>query len=183
MYMTICCVFLQEGTVVLRHGENFDILDVRNQEGTDFEAIVSVNGGLAARKVQISSYLHIYIFIPIHFSYVYIPTYTYIFIHGRTLRTYVYVHTSIHTYTYTHIGMHKHTHRCGLMSICRHISKDAGVFVHVNICTYIQTYDVHIDRNTGIYIWISILKYRGSYRLTCISCFLYVYICSSICLG
>ncbi|PHJ22366.1 hypothetical protein CSUI_003790, partial [Cystoisospora suis] len=37
-----------EGTVVLRHGENFDVLDVRNQEGTDFEAIVSVNGGLAA---------------------------------------------------------------------------------------------------------------------------------------
>lgn len=54
---------LQEGAVVLRHGENFDVLDVRNQEGTDFEAIVSVNGGLAARKV--SKHTHLYLFLRI----------------------------------------------------------------------------------------------------------------------
>ncbi|PFH33831.1 hypothetical protein BESB_080470 [Besnoitia besnoiti] len=38
-----------DSSVTLRHGVNYDILDVRNSEGSDFEIVLSVNGGLVSR--------------------------------------------------------------------------------------------------------------------------------------
>ncbi|KEP63164.1 UNVERIFIED_CONTAM: hypothetical protein HHA_221470 [Hammondia hammondi] len=40
----------EESYVTLRHGEHFDVLDVRNAAGTDFEVVVSLNGGILSRK-------------------------------------------------------------------------------------------------------------------------------------
>ncbi|CBZ50025.1 conserved hypothetical protein [Neospora caninum Liverpool] len=40
----------EESSVTLRHGEHYDILDVRNAAGTDFEVVMAVNGGIVSRK-------------------------------------------------------------------------------------------------------------------------------------